>query len=198
MTMKVKIIFCMFALVFYSQIILAQKDSSYFPLAIGNYWEMEGYYTKEYYDSTSFSTKYRHMPYNLKIQIIGDTAFANHKSYFILDYHGEISDSVIEVENHLEYLRKDSIGDVYKYLPTDNTDYLLWKFSGKIEEIYYNKLYSDGCIIRHKDNIQIIFTAGYFFETKSFSFVQGVGCYTFGHVNHYNINHKKLLSTVSV
>jgi len=81
------------------QIVLAQQDSSYLPLAVGNYWEMEGYFTKEYYDSESSSTKEKYLPYNLKIKIRNDTVLSNEKKYFVLDYYGEISDTVLKVVN---------------------------------------------------------------------------------------------------
>ncbi|HEY9188689.1 MAG TPA: hypothetical protein VIR55_12400 [Ignavibacteria bacterium] len=48
------------------QIVLAQQDSSYLLLAVGNYWEMEGTYTKKNYDPTTALLKERYMPYNLK------------------------------------------------------------------------------------------------------------------------------------
>jgi hypothetical protein len=96
---KMKKIIYLFALFSCMQIVLAQQDSSYLPLAVGNYWRL---------GSSSLSIEWK---------VLSDTIFKNRGKYYLLQ--GEF----------LEYVRKADNGDIVAYFPQCDSEFVRYPFS---------------------------------------------------------------------
>jgi len=108
-----KIIY-LFALFGCMQIVLAQQDSSYLPLAVGNYWKL-GQSTVQ-----------------LEWRVVGDTIFKNRGKYFILQ--GEFFEP--------EFVRKADNGDIITYFPQCDTEFVRYPFSFPFHQYHTGYHYS--------------------------------------------------------
>jgi hypothetical protein len=104
--MKMKKIIYLFALFLCVQIVLAQQDSSYLPLAVGNYWKLGTSTVK------------------MEWKVIGDTIFKNRVKYFIIQ--GEF----------IEYVRKADNGDIITYFPKCDSEFVRYPFSFPFHQYY--------------------------------------------------------------
>jgi hypothetical protein len=86
------------------QIVLAQQDSSYLPLAVGNYWKLVQVYP---YTTNEI----------IEWKVLHDTVFEKRGKYFLLQ--GEF----------LEYVRKADNGDIMTYFPGCDTEFVRYPFS---------------------------------------------------------------------
>jgi hypothetical protein len=123
-----KIIF-IFALLLCCEVILAQEQKNYFPLAVGNKWE--------YIKWGGISSHERCI-----ITIIRDTLMDNGKRYYIFDYNCP-RDTSFYPHNPIYYfapidpIRMEENGDIYIYNDSTESEYLylLFSFDG-VEGLY--------------------------------------------------------------
>jgi hypothetical protein len=103
-----KIIY-LFALFSCWQIVMAQQDSSYLPLQVGNYWVLVGYEIGGY-------------PYPMysRWKITKDTVMTNNVKYFLLT----------NITNH--FYRQAENGDILEYYPKCDKEILVYPFSKKV------------------------------------------------------------------
>jgi len=108
-----KIIY-LFALFGCMQIVMAQQDSSYLPLAVGNYWQ--------------FEPNYPHTVHAPKYTVTRDTMILG-KQYFFIE-----EDSVRNYGQSYPWptiapLRQDEKGDIFAYIISENRECLQYRFS---------------------------------------------------------------------
>jgi hypothetical protein len=107
------------------QIVLAQKDSSYLPLQVGNYWQFKSN------DNTN--------PDYEKYMVTRDTIMSNGLKYYYMDEitNANLKNSVSKITKTQSYawcfrgpLRDDIDGNVYSYDTISHNECLQYKFSG--------------------------------------------------------------------
>jgi hypothetical protein len=170
-----KIIYLL-ALFFCVQIVLAQQDSSYLPLAVGNYWQFKPHY-----------------PYTVsypKYTVTHDTMIAG-KQYFLIEEDTVRFYSVTCPWPCFAPIRQDEKGDIYAYSVSQNTECLLYRFS---EHGYYSSCYGNIKNMGYNDSVTTIVIGG---EVEA-NFQQGIGPISFGIHEYSYILSRAVINNICV
>jgi len=166
----------------FGQALFAQTDTTFFPLQIRNYWRLVSTYNNDF----------------IEWKIVADTAFSNHKKYFVLNTGWAT-----------EYLRKSENGDVVVYSPKCDTEYVKYPFSmyrGPVPGNYlitvpYAGFSKEGCGINAYWDGVIVTAQNRFILSEAFcdwQFTKGIGlsgyypCMDSYHLDRYNLNKNPL------
>jgi len=169
-----KIIY-LFALFFCVQIVLAQQDSSYLPLAVGNYWQ--------------FKPNYPYTVYSPRFTVTRDTLILG-KQYFFIEEDSVRRYGLAFPWNYGTPQRKDEKGDIYSI--KNDQECILYRFS---QLGYYSSCFG---FIQNKSEGDGIRTSMIVGGEVYAGFQRGIGIYTFGIDEYYYKLSKAVINNICV